>query len=126
MNTRISKIKIYGVFVPFVETKLITKKVSYEYPYDRTFGNPFARFPNYHVKMIDNNHVYFSYKKKAILFMTNCRKESHFLTKVLNSKLYYNLIVYDKVDICNLKFPAYNKFHSCQNIEKFLKHIFSL
>lgn len=110
----------------FKPANVSIEKVSYTYPYDRTFGNPFTTTTKYNIKIIKNNTVYFSYKKTAYLIETCCKNESMFLAKVIGSKLYRSLIIKANVPIINLKFPEYNSFHDHTDINKFLIWYFHL
>lgn len=125
-NSILNKINKFGILYLFRPTDKIIKKVSYEYPYDGTFGNPFTRTPKYDTKIIKNITIYFSHKNVAYFVQTGCRNESIFLLKVLNSKLYRSLITKHNVSITNLKFPEYSRFHNHDDIDKFLKWFFHL
>jgi hypothetical protein len=122
----LDKINKFGKYTRFIDTQKIIEKISYKYPYDRTFGNPFVRTPKYDIRIAGNTFVYFSYGKNAYLIQTSCRNESIFLSKVLDSKLYRALIIHNKVPILHLKLPEYNKFHDHNDIDKFLRWIFHL
>lgn len=126
VNFILNNINKFGKLRVIKPTNLIIQKVSHDFPYDRTFGNPFIRTPIFNVKIIKNTVVYFSYKKSAYLIETSCKNESLFLLNVINSKLYQLLIKKHNVSIMFLKFPEYNKFHNHNNIDDFLNMYFYL
>lgn len=126
ISSTLNKINKFGTAHLFMPVEKIIEKVSYEYPYDRTFGNPFVSTPKYHTKIINNVKIYFSYKNDAYFISVSCRNELMFLLKVLNSKLYRSLIIKYNVQITNLKFPEYNRFHNHDDIDKFLVWFFRL